>query len=54
MTTLENKEYVIKNIPKYNLTKGINEKKYRSISEQVINNLPIIDDWLDDKFYRKK
>ena len=29
VTSLDNKEYVIKNIPKYNLTKGINEKKYR-------------------------
>ena len=28
------------------LTKGINEKKYRSISEKVINNLPEIEDWL--------
>ena len=27
VTTLDNQEYVIKNIPKYNLTKGINEKK---------------------------
>ena len=26
VTKLENQEYVIKNIPKYNLTKGINEK----------------------------
>ena len=53
VTTLDNQEYVIKNIPKYNLTKGINEKKYRSISEQVINNLPTIDDWLDTKFIEK-
>ena len=51
VTKLENQDYVIKNIPKYNLTKGINEKKYRSISEQVINNLPEIDDWLDERFY---
>ena len=50
VTTLENQEYVAKNIPKYNLTKGINEKKYRNISEQVINNLPKIDDWLDKNF----
>ena len=35
VTKLENQDYVIKNIPKYSLTKGINEKKYRSISEQV-------------------
>ena len=47
VTSLDNQKYVIKNIPKYNLTKGINEKKYRSISEQVINNLPYVVDWLD-------
>ena len=52
VTSLENQEYVTKNIPKYNLTKGINEKKYRNISEQVINNLPEIDDWLDDNFIK--
>ncbi len=50
VTTLEKKDYVVKNIPKYNLTKGINEKKYRSISEQVICNLPIICDWLKPEF----
>ena len=53
VTTLENQEYVAKNIPKYNLTKGINEKKYRNISEQVINNLPKIDDWLDKNFIKE-
>ncbi len=52
VTTIDNKEYVVKNIPKYNLTKGINEKKYRSISEQVIENMPDISDWLDDKFIK--
>ena len=50
VTTLDNKDYVVKNIPKYNLTKGINEKKYRSISEQVINQIPTIDDWLDKNY----
>ncbi len=53
VTTLDNKEYVIKNIPKYNLTKGINEKKYRSISEQVINQLPTITDWLNEEYIHK-
>ena len=53
VTKLENQDYVVKNIPKYNLTKGINEKKYRSISEQVIKNLPIVDDWLDKDFIRE-
>ena len=31
VATLDRQEHVIKNIPKYTLTKGINEKKYRSI-----------------------
>ena len=53
VTTLDNQEYVVKNIPKYNLTKGINEKKYRFISEQVINNLPSVEDWLDVKFIKE-
>ena len=53
VTSLEKQEYVLKNIPKYNLTKGINEKKYRSISEQVINNLPEIKDWLDEDFIKE-
>ena len=52
VTTLDNKNYVIKNIPKYNLTKGINEKKYRLISEQVINNIPHIIDWLSSNFIK--
>ena len=53
VTTLDKQEYVIKNISKYNLTKGINEKKYRSICEQVINNTPVITDWLDNDFIKK-
>ena len=53
VTSLENQEYVVKNIPKYNLTKGINEKKYRSISEKVINDLPNIQDWLDINFIKE-
>ena len=53
VTTLGNKDYMVKNIPKYNLTKGINEKKYRSISDQVIENIPKIDDWLDEEYIKK-
>ena len=52
VTNIENSDYVIKNIPKYNLTKGINEKKYRFISEQITKNLPKINDWLDDEFVK--
>ena len=53
VTNLENQDYVTKNIPKYTLTKGINEKKYRSISEKIIANIPEINDWLDDQFIKK-
>ena len=53
VVSLKDQDYVIKNIPKYNLTKGINEKKYRTISEQVINNLPVVQDWLDEDFIKK-
>tara|TARA_A100001015_G_scaffold218242_1_gene245286 strand:+ start:330 stop:2375 length:2046 start_codon:yes stop_codon:yes gene_type:complete len=53
VTSIENQEYVVKNIPRYNLTKGINEKKYRNISEQVINKLPKIEDWLDEDFIKE-
>ena len=53
VTFLNNRDYVLKNIPKYNLTKGINEKKYRSISEQVLKNLPQINDWWDENFLKK-
>ena len=53
VTKLENQDYVTKNIPKYTLTKGINEKKYRSISEQVIKNIPVVDDWLSKILLRK-
>ena len=53
VTGLANQDFVVKNIPKYNLTKGINEKKYRAISEQVIKNIPQIEDWLEDDFIKK-
>ena len=52
VSKLIDKDYVLRKIPKYELTDGINEKKYRSISEQVTKNLPKIDDWLDDKFIK--
>ena len=53
VTSLDNQDYVARNIPKYNLTKGINEKKYRLISEKIINNIPKIEDWLEKDFIKK-
>ena len=52
VTSTDKIDYVAKNVPKYKLTKGINEKKYRSICEQVIKNLPIIEDWLNKDFLK--
>ena len=34
------------------MTKGINEKKYRAISEQVTKKLPLINDWLSKEFIK--
>tara|TARA_A100001011_G_scaffold381745_1_gene450660 strand:+ start:325 stop:2379 length:2055 start_codon:yes stop_codon:yes gene_type:complete len=53
VTTLDNEHYIKKIIPKYHLTKGINEKKYRLISDQVIDNLPNIEDWYESHFLKK-
>ena len=50
VANLDNQDYITQNIPKYNLMKGINEKQYRSITEQVTNNLPEINDWFDKDF----
>jgi len=50
---LDKEEYVKKVIPKYSLTQGINEKKYRLISEQVLNNLPNVKEWHEDNFLKK-
>ena len=32
-------DYIKKNIPKYSLTEGLNEKSFRKIIEKVINNV---------------
>ena len=50
---LSNIDYIKKNIPKYSLTEGLNEKSYRKIIEQVIDNLPSIKDWYDENFLKK-
>ena len=50
---ITNIEYVKKDIPKYSLTEGLNEKSYRKIIEQVISKLPEIEDWYDENFLKK-
>ena len=53
VTTLDKEKYVKQVIPKYSLTKGINEKKYRLISEQVIEDLPNVKEWYEKDFLKK-
>ena len=53
ITSIDNIGYVKKNIPKYSLTEGLNEKSYRKIIEKVINNLPNLDEWHDKEVIKK-
>ena len=53
VTTLDKIDYVQKVIPKYSLTEGITEKMYRKIIEQVLINIPDIEEWHDKIFLNK-
>ena len=53
ITSVDKIDYVKKNIPKYSLTEGLNEKSYRKIIEKVINNLPILEEWHDKETLNK-
>ena len=48
----EKEGFVKKIIPKYSLTEGITEKIYRNIIEQVIEKLPILPEWHDQKIMK--
>ena len=53
ITSVEKIDYVKKNIAKYSLTEGLNEKSYRKIIEKVITNLPDLDEWYNEKTLKK-
>ncbi len=53
ITSIDNVDYVKKSIPKYSLTEGLTEKSYRKIIEQVLSNLPEINEWYDQDFLKK-
>ena len=53
ITKISNIDYVAKIVPKYSLTEGLNEKSYRKIIKQVLDNLPEINEWYDDTFIKK-
>ena len=38
---------------KYSLTEGITERMYNKIINQILNNLPVLNEWLDDKILKK-
>jgi len=50
ITSVGNKDYVQKLIPKYSLTEGLNEKSYRKIIDQVLDSLPNINEWHSKSF----
>ena len=53
ITSIDKIDYIKKNIPKYSLTEGLNEKSYRKIIEKVINNLPKLEEWHDKEILEK-
>ncbi len=53
ITSTDKIDYIKKKIPKYSLTEGLNEKSYRKIIENVICNLPDLDEWLDRETIEK-
>ena len=53
ITSIDKIDYIKKIIPKYSLTEGISEKFYRKIIENVINNLPEIEEWHDNEVLKK-
>ncbi len=53
ITSIDQIDYVKKNIPKYSLTEGLNEKSYRKIIEKVIKNLPKLEEWHDKEVLEK-
>ena len=51
---VSNDESIIEKIhSKYKLTEGIGEKYYNRIIDQILNNLPIIPEWHDQKILKK-
>ena len=53
INTLENSNFIKKILPRYSLTEGISEKIYRNIIDQILNNLPKIEEWHNKKTIKK-
>ena len=50
---IEKENYVRKIIPKYSLTEGITEKIYRKLIEQVLVNIPNLNEWHNKDVLKK-
>jgi len=44
---------IVKVFPNYSLTEGLGEIKYRNILNDVLENIPEFDEWLNDKLLKK-
>ena len=53
ITTVDKIDYVKSVIPKYSLTEGLTEKVYRKIIENILLNIPDLDEWHDQDFIKK-
>ena len=53
VNTLEKSNYIKKILPNYSLTEGISEKIYRNIIEQILENLPNIEEWHNKEIINK-
>ena len=53
VTKDENIQEIKRLIPKYALTEGLTEKKYRKIIENVLNAIPDLCEWHDDDLFKK-
>ena len=49
----ENRDEILKVFPKYSLTEGLGEKRYRKIINATLKNIKGNDDWYSDEFLKK-
>ena len=50
---IDKEDYVSKIIPKYSLTEGLTEKKYRKLIDQVLKNISDLTEWHSANFLKR-
>ncbi len=53
ITDLHNNKLIKNREPVYNLTQGLNQKIMNKLTDQVLTNLPNLNEWIDEKILRK-